>query len=117
MLKMFINLYCKMHLSAKANDTTCQNPHSGPISKINVTKNRFFWCISYVKGTLKKIHCPGNFLLTKYNLLIYRAFELSYSFPNLFTFFGTTCICSSCRLVGLLIDNEKIDLLEGIQNV
>ena len=45
MLKIFINLYCKMHLSAKAIDTTCQHLDSniqGRVLKIDVTKNNFF---------------------------------------------------------------------------
>ena len=36
---------------------------AGRVLKIDVTKNRFFWCISWVKGTLQKIHSPDNFLL------------------------------------------------------
>ena len=66
MLKISINLYCKMHWSAKAIDTTCRNLDSniqGGILKIDVTKNRFSWCMSQVKGVQQRIHSPGNFLL------------------------------------------------------
>ena len=44
MLKIFINLDCKMHWSAKANVTTCEKLDSsiqGRVLKIDVTKNRF----------------------------------------------------------------------------
>ena len=68
MLKIFINLHCKVHWSAKAIDTASYNLDlniQGRVLKIDVTKDRFFWCISSVKGTLLKIHSPGNFLLTE----------------------------------------------------
>ena len=45
MIKIFINLHCKMHCSAKAINTTCKNLDSnsqGRVLKIDVTKNRFF---------------------------------------------------------------------------
>ena len=44
MSKMFINLHCKMHSSAKEIDTTYYNLDSniqGRVLKIDVTKNRF----------------------------------------------------------------------------
>ena len=71
MLKIFINFYCNIHWSAEENDTTCKNLDSSMqclVLKINVAKIRFFWCISEVKGTLKKIHSPGNLLLIQPNV-------------------------------------------------
>ena len=45
MIKIFINLHCKMHCSSKAINTACKNEDSsvqGRVLKIDVTKNRFF---------------------------------------------------------------------------
>ena len=90
MLKIFINLHCKMHWSAKAIDSTYLNLNSNiqhRVLKIDVTKNRFFWCISSVKGTLLKIHSPGNFLLVvvsfRRDMIIIQTMTIPYRMPNI----------------------------------
>ena len=58
-----------MHWVANAIDTICLNLNSsiqGRVLKIDDTKNRFFWCISQAKGTLKNVHSSSIFLLTLY---------------------------------------------------
>ena len=65
MLKIFMNLYCKMHWRAKAIDATSSNSDSnihGRVLKIDFIKIDFLVHI-IGKGYSTELHSPGNFLL------------------------------------------------------